>query len=344
MSVSLKGPLTDTTTARLISICSKFNPPDYIKTAASQDIYCSSLPKFMYADDAKTFPVNNPASTWVSAAFCLDSGVDAGPVVDRIKQAMTKFAMNGVWENMQKAAAESRPKPAPPLNYALPDKKKYPLDTKEQVSAAAEYLTKYASYFDTLDRITFANNVLTADDSVTVLPYETRHTVEVLAGLSRPVKSAVEILNPYIGKAHRLGLLEVEAALTKAANAVDSGDDPYELKCLVTRIGQDYTKLGIANTDELTALTPVVAKKEITNYVKAASGNVYNIVDLDKVNDDIVIKAFGAGPLVTRQKKAQLLEELGDVFEQVMKDSGVQPCVKTTQGAAIATTDWSKYT
>lgn len=42
--------------------------------------------------------------------------------------------------------------------YALPKKKRYPLNSKEEVEKAAEYFDKYANSFDSMERLTFAMN------------------------------------------------------------------------------------------------------------------------------------------------------------------------------------------
>jgi len=44
--------------------------------------------------------------------------------------------------------------------YALPDKQKYPLDTKEQIEQAIDYFKKFEDRFSPTDRVTFAENLV----------------------------------------------------------------------------------------------------------------------------------------------------------------------------------------
>ncbi len=329
-----------------LKINEKYMAPDFVKGASDNELYGYKLPVVMYADSEKSFPVHTPAATWLSAAFCLEGRGEKTATAVKIKSAMGKFGMHGLWDAMEKFAVENR-SPLPDKIYALPEQKKYPINDENQIKKACEYLFKYSDDFELEDRQTFAKNLLNALDSKNIkLANDFRHKVEIAAGLGSSAESAVDVVNDYVNRLRRIGYSDVAEHVVKAAQAVDSGSlDTSSFADTVKSIGYKLHDAKVADfVDRLNVMTPVKKAELEQKIAISPTGRVYLKDELDKIDDNLLIKAFGTNPIMTSEKRASLLEKYGEVMEDILLANGIKPFHDpNVNEEQVASTNWAKY-
>ena len=145
----------------------------FMKKYATGDKYITKLNMKLLQENSEKYP-NEISKT---AAFYLSKAAKhfGIKVPDEIqKLASGKHVSNVVdlslldekdWvekqETLEKVAS---------VEYALPDKRKYPISTKEHVKTAVAYFEEHANKFSPIEAMTFASRVKTAADTLSV-PY-----------------------------------------------------------------------------------------------------------------------------------------------------------------------------
>lgn len=346
--MTVVGPLADTTGTLVKEACAKFGVPPFVKEAATEEIYNRSMPKYLYADTTnKDFPIHTPAACFISASLALHQRDYSSKTAANIKFAMSKLGLHGMWDAMEKLARTYEPKPTPIKCYALGDK--YPIDTKEQVTTATLYFSKYASHFSKEDRKTYASNLLKADDIHKTMAKHERHFVEMKAGLGRPIVKAARLAEPYAKYVEGIkmeGCEKLASSIRDAAALVDEGKaDAEDFADVIDSIRSKIA--GLPKTDELrnqlTEGTPTYLREMSDRYIEAPSGNIYDKFEFDKVSAEVFCKVLGSTPILSREKKAELLKTNGHVVENLLSAHGVTPIASPPVERKTITTNWDKW-
>lgn len=318
------GPLADPTGVRVAAVFEKYAAPAAVLAAPPGDLFDRPVLRRDYADDGRQYPVHTKLAAWASAAAYHDAGSDHPEVGARIRRACDVHRLWGEWDRLKAAAAADRAARAPRVTrWALPDRKKYPLDTAEQVKAAAAYFARYADRLPAADRKTYAGELVKAAAGTGGLPPAALARLEAEAGLGRPAADPGLAFRTRAAAAVDPAL---KAALLKAAAAA-GGLDPLGAADLLRRVDR---RVGWDAPDPLAQLvgeTPTTAREKLAGVVEAATGNWYRLADLDRVPDATVAAVFGTGPVVSRDAKAGLLKAASTAraFEDVLRGHGVAP-------------------
>lgn len=78
-------------------MCSRFSAPDFVRKAASGELYGDPSDKGVAGG---VYPTHTPAAAWLSAAFYHYDRETDRIYADRIKSALDRFGMYGVWNKM----------------------------------------------------------------------------------------------------------------------------------------------------------------------------------------------------------------------------------------------------
>lgn len=345
----VNGPLADPTGAGIAVVLTKYAAPDDVLGAPPEDLFVPENVAVNFADARRTYPIHTKAAAWISAAYYHDSGSDDAVVGDRIKLACQYHQIGKEWNKL----ASLRPQHVETqvTYYALPAAKKYPLDTPEQVKAADEYFTKYASYFPAEDRRTYAGEMVKAairhPQAVTDL-----WRLEAEAGLGLPAEGWETEFAQRAKKALELGDEDLAAVLDKTAvdfkqQIIDRQVSPMgtftnagELSDLLKKADRKY---GWNYGDPLGGLvgdTPSTAGKKLAGVVRSAAGNWYVKEAVDAVPDNLFTELVGCGPVVSRETKLGLLQDATKVaaVERLLNLHNVEP----VERAKPQRVDWEK--
>ena len=137
----------------------------FLKKYATGDKYITKLNLKLFADNYDKYPdeISKTAAFYLTQAakhFQIDvpepiqklaSGKHISNVVD------LSVLNEKAWHEKQASMIKITD-----TDYALPDKHKYPIDTKEHVKLAVDYFEEHATKFSPLDAITYASRVKTA--------------------------------------------------------------------------------------------------------------------------------------------------------------------------------------
>ena len=143
----------------------------FLKKYATGDKYITKLNMKLFADNYDKYPdeISKTAAFYLTKAakhFSIEvpeqieklgSGKHISNVVDL--SMLDEKAWHTKQESMIKIAD---------ADYALPDKHKYPIDSKEHVKLAVDYFEENATKFSPLDAIVYAGRVKTAADKTAV--------------------------------------------------------------------------------------------------------------------------------------------------------------------------------
>lgn len=326
MSISATGPYADPTGNRSAALMDKYAAPDEVLDAPTGSVTDRPATRADYADEGRCFPVHTPAAAWLSAAHYLDAGSRNEKVAGEIRNALLRHRLWDEWDRLaDAAAANERTKAAAETHrYALPDRKRYPLDTADDVRTAAAYFTRHADSFSHDDRRKYASAVVTAADDHRVDLGSDLRRFEAEAGLgllSRSWRDAVTCRTKLA--ADDAG---AAAALEKASAAPP--DDPLELVGLL----RDLDKVASWDLpdplDDVIGETPSTAREKLAGAVRAHSGRWYRIGDVAAVpaaDIDAVVAPLGVA-IASNEKRAALLAdpETGTAFEELLLDRGVR--------------------
>jgi hypothetical protein len=308
-------------------------PPEVKAAAAAQMPEWTNLPPVCYADEGRSYPVHTPLAALVSAACYVVSGAADTVAEARIKRACARHGLPGVWAEFAKRAAEAAG-PAEPGRYALPDQKRYPIDTPERVKRAAAYLAEYGPAFSDAERRTFAENLLAADAGV-LAPVE-RGAVEHAAGLGRPAVPLAQVFSPR--KAAAAGRPELLRCLERLETAVAGGGCVYKAAAVLERVDRAMGWRFRAPGPLLTGLTPTAAKTAAAEFVRAPSGDWYRAADLTAVPASALVAGYATPPVVSKEARVRLLEKYGAAFQDFLAGFGVNPVRPAAAGRPRA--DW----
>lgn len=358
MKVLGTGPLADPTGARAACLMTKYAAPQYVLGADKGDLFDVPRTAANFADAEKTYPISTKAAAWTSAAAYFDAPEKNEAVGERIRGACHYLGLGDDWARLEaasKAATKQAADPGP-VYFALEAEKHYPLDTVDQVKAAADYFHRYADRFDAPDRREFAHGLVKAAgrnpglfDDVTLWKYEAE------AGLGRYGDNWQDELTFRAKRAAAGGLTEVAEMLTKIAadftqtqgsdikglsgERVGTFRNAGELAALLRQV--DKRAFGEDFGSPLSGLvgdTPSTAAKKVAGFTRAAGGDLYNVADLDKMPDAVWQDMLGCGPIVSRVKKAEMLADpkKGSAAVRLLADHDVFP----VERAIRARVDW----
>lgn len=303
----------------------KYSAPDSVLDAPVASLSTQPALRGAYADDARVYPIHTPAAAWVSAAYFLDNGSGNAKVAAEIKAALLRHRMWDEWERLAEAADMNRrikSAAAATTRFALPDQRRYPLDTPDDVARAVDYFDKYASAFDAAERKTYARSVVEAIKSAGLAAADdTMWRLEAEAGLGRLSKSwraAVTVRTKLAADSP-----EVVDALDKAA--AFPPPDPLELVCALRELDK---VAGWDLPDPLTAVideTPTSAARKLASVVRAASGRWYSVGDVGAVPEAEIDLLVAPVTVASGEKRAALLADptTCPAFEALLVDRGV---------------------
>jgi len=314
------GPLADRTGARTAVLMVKYAAPAGVLEASVEDLEPVEKVASAYADAGKTFPVHTPSAAWASAAHYHATLSTDTKVGNRIKAALDQHRLFGEWSRLE----QNRPVPAESRHYGLPDSKKYPLDTAEQVKAAADYFTKYSDQFTPTDLQTFSRNVLSAGERVPgALSNAVVDQIEAAAGLGRLASTWKEAFDQRIWHATRDKLPALVEVLKEA-----SASPPTDPVLAATHLRAVDRVNNWQLPDPLTQLcdeTPSAARRKLAAMVRAADGSWYKRADLNKIPDETLSNLFDLPAVVSNTARCSLLQEKCAAFREVLDHHGVSP-------------------
>lgn len=322
----------------------KYAAPDRVTAAPPAALFDPPPVACNFADAGRTYPLHAPAAAWASAAAYHDAGATDPAAGERIKAACVYYGLSAEWDRLA-AARPAGPVAPPPDRWALPEQRRYPLDTAAAVKAAADYFARYADRLAAADRRTFAGELVkAAADHPGVVDPAGVWRLEAEAGLGRPApgweaearwraKMAADAGEP--GLAAAIEKAAAEAAQDQVGAPVGTYRTAGELAALMRAVDR---RMGWELDDPLPGLvgdTPSTARAKLAAAVEAASGAWYARADLDRV-PDAACAAVGLGPIVARATKAAALAA-SPAFERLALAHGVVP----VRAAPRARVDWA---
>jgi len=333
------GPTADRTGVVTAGLMIKYAAPAAVRGEPVDAAVSPAPVAANFADPfgRREYPIHTPAAAWASAARYHDTGSDDPAVAARLKEACDRHRLFGEWDRLKAARAEPAA-PPPPAAYALPAAKKYPVDTAEQVKAAAAYFSSYADQFDPQDRREFAANTAKAAAAFPgAVDAPTLSRLQAEGGFGRLAKGWKTAFEVRARMAELTGEGALAAAIKAAAAAAPA--DPVAAVILLRRVDK---AAGWAMTDPQEAvidLTPAKAAEELKDAVRAADGTWYRKSALAAVPDATLCELFGAPPVASAAYREGLLKaaDTSTRFREVLADHGVEP-------AAVpkARPDWKK--
>lgn len=333
------GPAGDSVGAVTFALLTKLGAPDFVKKAYLEESTAwRDLPPVCYADPRCHYPIHTPTAAVVSAAVFYANRAQDELTGRRIKAACDLFGVSSAWSALTEkvAAAVRRDEPT---RFALPESRRYPIDTPARVKAAAAYLREHGDDFLESDRRTYAANLLAADDAAPTLAAADRATVERLAGLGRPAVAVSRVFGSRKAAAVAAGLPRLAVVIERAEAAVKAGGDAYRAAVFLEAVDR-CLRTGLGNpAADLTGLTPSAAKAAAARYIQAPDGAWYDAEDLRSVPADHLDAAYDTGPVVSTEKRAQLLATHGVAFRAFLADHGVHPVRTRDVRPAV---DWDR--
>lgn len=335
------GPLKDPTWASVSVLLKKYEIPDRLLEKRASDLLAPPAIAGAFADRDRTYPIHTAAAAWASAAAYHDGRSTDLDVAKRIKDACDWFGISSEWDRLEKLRPAEVQAPTT-QKWALPDAARYPLDDERQVKAAVNYFNRYGARLPAGDRRTFAHSLVkVAGDHPTVLQGQQLWRLEAEAGLGQAHPDWRTEIDWRRKRALDRGDKGLAEALEKAAGDVkiDTGGNGRggvltremgtfrnagELAELLKQADRRYGWNHGEPIEGLVGETPSTARAKLAGTVKAASGDLYCLSDLDQVPDHVCADVAGMGLIVSRQAKAEKLASSAD-FERLVRKQGVQP-------------------
>lgn len=146
----------------------------FLKKYATGDKYITKLNMKLFEDNCSQYPdeISKTAAFYLSKAakhFRLETSSTLQKLAEG-KHVSNVVDLSLLNEKDWAVKQESFEKTAS-VEYALPEKRKYPISTKEHVKTAVAYFQEHANKFSPLDAMTFASRVKTAAETLAV-PFE----------------------------------------------------------------------------------------------------------------------------------------------------------------------------
>jgi hypothetical protein len=323
---------TDLSGRHTYRIVRRYDPPEYVKTAAAQELNEDGLEAELFADPWRhRFLCHTKAATWLSAAFFYDQ-IDTYPAKDAaaVEDRLVKFAR---FHDIADAVSSLKSKAAA-LNSNTEDglddndfalvldqgdgqkQRYYPLRNGSEVKAAAEYINKYRDTLRFEDKNMMAVRVLEKADKYGANLGEYRDVVTKCAGDGACSAADAASLILHHVEASRRGpgvLTPVQAELLKLANLyiqkpsqlrderarletakiLDTFDRGHGLHF---RYGKSAAEKGIERPEDvLFAVTGEKMAALVRDNVETPTGNLYKMADLERLRGVDIAEWFGSG-------------------------------------------------
>lgn len=333
---------------RLYAISRRYEMPEYVKEASSNDINGSpDLPERCYAAQApRAFPQHTKAATWISYAFLLDAKKELQPHVfssltDRLKQASTFFGIHddlSALDSAHQKAANCPDKPTFALDMLLPSGErilKYPLRNISEIKQASAYLQQHYKELPLKARQIMADTVLTklAEMQIDVSEDETEFLTKQ-AGLgvcaAKAAADLVQTRATVLRRQHPDVAEDLDAITqicVKEASLVRDSKRLRGLACVIDDIDQTYGLTDYGPTfqrpeDVLFAVTPAAIEKYASSHFAMPTGEIYAKADLLRVSPSALRDVFGDS-FVNRVAIGDL-ELAPDKFAAVIQDAQLE--------------------
>jgi len=343
----------DTNHQQLVKYIRVFDAPDFVKKASFEDIGAipdSSLTKASFAHPSRhLFRCDNPAATWVSAAFIYAKKAEIKPdVFAAISNNLTKAAeYHGVTKyikDIQNKIASSDPIPENKLadsefaivfmNDTGEKERHLPLRNNLEIKAAAMFLKKHRDKFAFEIRKTIAEKILDKSNTHGTSLAEYDEFLEKTAGIG--VCAAEEAAELIWDRVNRIGsmrtpnALQLELAklarhcltepnkiqhphsLHKIANIIDNLDREHHFD-------REYDKTISRPEEVLFNITMKAASRVRAEHVSTTAGNIYKLDDFKKLaiadirahmGDEFANEISAGGLFVDPEKMAAIVPTL----------------------------------
>lgn len=320
-TVTVLDQRADANGLELATIYSTCQPPDFVKTASSEQI-CGGddLAAHLYALPGRLYPLHTAAATWVSQAFYQTKRAMLSPqqqqLVERRLADAGKYFGIAPWlsrltETLQKQADVSLTNlPDDLFGYVWqpedggPKQRHWPLRNAMEVKAATAHLQQYRDHFCYRDRQKIAARILTkaADYASDLAPAEVDF-LERQAGYAACLPpAAVALLEQrallcsdrpeYQGELQKLA-----TALRQAPELLQQHDVATELVATVENIDRElHVRYGGSvrrPEDALFALSKTAVAEMLDDHVVLTTGNMYATRALSKLPLSGVAAVFG---------------------------------------------------
>lgn len=341
--------------------------PDFVKSAASEELTRQQLPISAYADTRGSgqFPCNTKTATYLSWVYFLEKRSELAPkIASFVQNRLEKFADNwGIRPQVQtlqdKHASIYRdtitelPDSAFALVWASDDGKKerhYPLRNALEVKAAAAWFAEHRDGFAFQDRYTIANKILekAAHFGAHIVEHEELLDRQAGKGLCEPKKVAAAIQNRVRAATIRpelaAGMQKLAAkivatpqialdheALVNVARTVDQFD---RIACI------KYSELCPRVEDVVFAIPFREMRKLADTACTTTTGSIYGREQFEKLSleevrgvfGDDIAEAVAYGLKVDPEKMAEMASTLprpdAQLLDQLMGETGQAPIAK----------------
>jgi len=357
-----------------------FTPPDFVKAADAARLIGDpeKLPRHVYADQHnKLYPCHTAPATWMSALFFADKCAhftekEAAQIRDRIHKAAKYFGIAGVVNDLEKAAAvlgdedldslEDDDWGVVWLDSAGNKERHWPLRNAKEVKFAADYFSQFRDEFTFEDRHQIATKVLTKAAAYSADLGDAGDALHFAAGRGLcAAKTASEMLRNRAALTKRK-YPELAAGIEKLATIVDNNpeqarDENVRLKLAAavdefdraTQLCRLYAAGGLPRPEEvLFAVTEKTARDFMAQNVETTTGNVYALIDLEKLavddlrewlGDDFAEAVSAGGVFVDREKLAAIIPTLdrgmAATLDRLLQEKNVDTVVKQASAASL---------
>jgi len=361
---------TDPNGQTLHKLTKLYDPPEFVKAASHDAIAGKSLgelPPQAYGDPRTSqFPIDTPASTYVSMMYFLDArpglGKMAAAVEQRIDDAGRYFGIEGHLKALkEKHAANERHELS-----ALPDddfaavvqyeggrtERHLPLRNDHEVKAAFDFLGKWGKDFVYSDRRAIAERVLRKAASLGGLSDAEEQKLTKMAGWGvGTAEAAAEALYKRATALRTLGRnLELQEALAETALACLKNPQDFHAPSSMQKIASFVDQVdreegllhaGLGDPEDLFQFTVKEAGDFVDGHVQLTTGTVYKKADLRQLDLSDIQGVMGSqfaemvsagGVMLDVEKLAEQLATLprGDarLFDQLAEAAAVAPMAK----------------
>lgn len=358
--------------------------PEFVKSASQDELQGDeALPNDCFADQLRRhYPCHTPAATWLSTINYLEKKAsyrpsDAEYIQDRLNYFTRYHGIPGLIKSLHEKVAQDSQPVEPVLaddDFALvyeEDGRKqrhYPLRNSLEVKKAAAYLHEHRDHFPYKLRRDFADKVLekAAQHGADISEHEDFLERQAGYGICC-TKTAIDMLYERVHMAHknagaRTPLQEEMLALAKAINEKPASlHSPGRLVKLAevvdafdrtVGIHHDYSAKVPRPEDVLFELTREKVASAVRDHVSTITGNVYNLIDMEKLSVAAVRDALGddfaetvrRGDRVDGEKAADIVPTLdrgmAGIFDDLMARAGFSPAAKEASQAVGLTRDY----
>jgi hypothetical protein len=368
--VTVMDQTTDPNGQTLHKLTKLYDPPEFVKAASHDAITGKSLgqlPPTAYGDPRTSqFPIDTPASTYVSMMYFLDArpglGKMAAAVEQRIDDAAQYFGIAGhVRALKEKHAANQKHE----LSQLADDdfaaviqyeggrvERHLPLRNAGEVKAAFDFLGQWSKEFVYADRRAISERVLRKAASLGGLTDEEEQKLTKMAGWGvGSAEGAAEALYKRAQALRTLGRsLELQEALAETAVACLQNPQDFHAPANMQKIAsfidqvdreQGLLHAGLGDPEDLFQFTVKEASDFEDGHVQLTTGTVYKKADLRQLDLADVQGVMGSqfaemvsagGVILDVEKLAEQLKTLprGDarLFDQLAEAAQVEPLAK----------------